>query len=61
MQIYNVKGVESVRLSYLHDGSKKESIPPISLFVENIYKKYQAPNLSTYTLNKVVSLNCFGR
>lgn len=38
-----LKGVDAVRMSYLYDGDKKKQlkIPPMTLFTDNHYKKYE--------------------
>jgi len=39
-ELYNLKGVDAVRMSYLFDGDKKKEwkVPPMSLFTDNHYK-----------------------
>ena len=40
-------GVEAIRLSYLYDGTNKDEleIPPIEVFVNNHYRKWQIPDM----------------
>ena len=39
-ELYKLKGLDAVRLSYLYDGNKKKDlkVPPMSLFLDNHYK-----------------------
>jgi hypothetical protein len=43
-----LKGVGALRLSYMYDGSdeNKLKIPPIEIFIEKKYKKYDMAQLS---------------
>ena len=46
-EIAQLRGVEACRMSYLYDGSDKEEleIPPIEIFVNNYYRKWQIPDM----------------
>ena len=56
-----LKGIEALRLSYLYDGSTKEDlkIPPLEIYVENQYKKFNIPNVEFEKLNEIIILNSF--
>ena len=43
-ELYGLRGLDAVRLSYLYDGDKKKElkVPPMSLFTDSHYKQYQA-------------------
>ena len=46
-------------MSYLYDGRNKSDleIPPLDIFVQNEYKKYDIPDLSVQRLHDIVMLN----
>jgi len=56
-----LKGIQAKRLSYLYDGTNFEQlqIPPLSIYVENQYKKYSVSEITTEKLNQMMILNSF--
>ena len=59
--ISQLKGIEALRLSYLHDGTNKENIPipPLDIFVQTHYKQYEIEDIPIKRIHAMVSLNSF--
>ena len=61
--IAQLKGIEALRMSYLFDGEEdsfeKLEIPPIEIFVENHYKKYDIGDISIKKLDNITKINVF--
>lgn len=56
-----LKGIEALRMSYLFDGAAAAdlAIPPLEIYVQNYYKKYQIPDIPIARLKQMISLNTF--
>ena len=60
--IVDLKGVEALRLSYLYDGQTpfdQLKIPPVEIFHENYYRKYNIPDIPIKKVKMLASLNSF--
>ena len=49
-------------MGYLYDGSEKsqKDIPPLSIFLENNYKKHTMPALKPDRIKNIIRYNGFG-
>ena len=59
-ELAQLKGVQALRLSYLHDGEFQDlKIPPIDIFVKNKYKNHKIPEISLSQIERIVETNAF--
>ena len=61
-EVYKLKGLDAVRLTYLFDGDKKKDlkVPPLSLFTDNHYKQYMADlpeTIKDATIKEILAFN----
>ena len=61
MELYKLKGIHALRMSYLSDGDTPNTdIPPPDLYTSNYYKKHKLKQISERAIQKIVIKNNFG-
>ena len=55
--LINIKSVSSLRFSHLFDGTSAPKVPSISIFTENVYRKYDQVPVTKDKIERVLRLN----